>query len=85
MCCVRRQGHLPALQGAHLRGLQGILQEKRPEQLDVRLSRGQELPRGQAPKEPLSVLPLPEVPGGGHGEGGGEDGQPQGPKRPPAL
>ena len=32
----------------------------------------------------LPVLPFPEVPGGGDGEGGGEDGQPQGSKGPPA-
>ena len=34
------------------------------------MSGGQELPGGQAAAEPLPVLPLPEVPGRGHGQGG---------------
>ena len=34
----------------------------------VRLSGGQELPRGQETSEPVSVLSLPEVPRGRHGE-----------------
>ena len=82
---MRRQCCQPALQGAHLRGLQGVLQENRSEQLDICLSGKQKLPCGQASKEPLSVLPLPEVPAGGHGEAGSEDGQPQGPEGPFAL
>ena len=34
------------------------------------MSGGQELPGGQAAAKPLPVLPLPEVPGRGHGQGG---------------
>lgn len=34
---------------------------------------------GQAEEKPLSVLPLPEVSRGRDGEGGGEDGLPEGP------
>ena len=46
--------------------------------IQVRVPGGQELPGGQAAAEPLPVLPLPEVPGRGDGEGGGEDGQSEG-------
>lgn len=35
------------------------------------MPRGQELSRGQAQAEQMSVLPVPEVPASGHGQGGG--------------
>ena len=73
-CC------LPALWRSHLRGLQGILQEDGAEERQVRLPGRQELPGGQEEEKPLPVLPLPEVPGRGDGEGGGEDGQSEGKK-----
>ena len=72
---------MPALWGAHLRGLQGVLQEDRAEERQVRLPGGQELPSGQEEKKPLPVLSVPEVPGLRDGEGGGEDGWSQGPER----
>ena len=68
---------MPALWGAHLRGLQGVLQEDRAEERQVRLPGGQELPGGQAEEKSLPVLSVPEVPGLRDGEGGGEDGQPE--------
>ena len=61
---------MPALWRSHLRGLQGILQEDCAEERQVRLPGGQELPRRQAEAEPVPVLPLPEVPGCRHGQGG---------------
>lgn len=36
------------------------------------------MPGGQAEAEPLSILSLPEVSDGGHGQGGGADRLPQG-------
>ena len=53
--------------------------------IQVRVPGGQELPGGQAAAEPLPVLPLPEVPGRGHGQGGGAHRRAEGPARPPAL
>ena len=81
---LRRQRRLPALRRADVRGLQGLLQAHRPEELQVRVPGRQELPGGQAAPQPLPVLPLPQVSGGGHGEGGGAHGRPEGPPRPPA-
>ena len=72
---------VPALRCADLRGLQGVLQEDGAEERQVRVSGGQELPRGQAEEEPLPVLQVPEVPGRGDGEGGGQNRQPQGEER----
>ena len=76
---------MPALWGAHLRGLQGVLQEDRAEERQVRLPGGQELPSGQTEKKSLPVLPLPKVFDGGNGEGGGEDGQSKGEAGPAPL
>ena len=81
---VWRQCRMPALRGAHLRGLQGLLQAHRSEERQVRVSGGQELPGGQAAAQPVPVLPVPEVPDRRDGEGGGEDGQSQGPEGPAA-
>ena len=72
---------MPALWGAHLRGLQGVLQENCPEEREVCVSSRQELPGGQEEEKPLPVLSVPEVPVLRDGEGGGEDGQPEGKKR----
>ena len=77
MCRVWGQCGVPALWGAHLRGLQGVLQEDRAEERQVRLPGGQELPSGQEEEKPLPVLSVPEVPVLRDGEGGGEDGQPE--------
>ena len=82
---VRGPRRVPALRGADLRGLQGVLQEDGAEERQVRVSGGQELPRGQAEEEPLPVLQVPEVPGRGDGEGGGQNRQPQGPERSSSL
>ena len=41
-----------------------------PKKRQIRVSGCQELPSGQTQEEPMPVLSLPEVPGGGHGEGG---------------
>ena len=75
---VWRQRGLPALRGADLRGLQGLLQENCPEERQVRLSGGQELPRGQAEAEPVPVLQVPEVSRRRDGQGGRQDGRAQG-------
>ena len=77
MCRVWGQCGVPALWGAHLRGLQGVLQEDRAEERQVRLPGGQELPSGQEEEKPLPVLSVPEVPVLRDGEGGGEDRQPE--------
>ena len=68
--CVWRQRRLPALRSENVRGLQGFLQADCAEERQVRLPGGQELPRRQAEAEPVPVLPLPEVPGCRHGQGG---------------
>ena len=78
MRSVRGQRGLPALRGADLRGLQGLLQEDRPEERQVRLPGRQELPRRQETTKPLPVLPVPEVFNCWDGEGGGADGRPEG-------
>ena len=82
---MRGQCCLPALRGAHLRGLQGVLQEDRPKECQICLSGRQELPSGQAEAEQVPVLPLPEVLGRRHGQGGCEDGRAQGAQGPPAV
>ena len=84
MCRLRGQRGLPALRRPHLRGLQGVLQEDGAEERQVRLFGRQVLPGGQAETEPLPVLQVPEVPGCGDGEGGGEDGQSEGEEGPAA-
>lgn len=45
----------------------------------------QKLSGGQAPAEPVPVLPVPEVPAGGHGQGGGAHGLAEGPPGPVAV
>ena len=80
---VRGQRRVPALRRAHVRGLQRLLQAHGAEERQVRVSGRQKLPGGQTEAEPLPVLPLPKVPHRGHGQGGGEDGQPQGAAGPP--
>ena len=76
---------VPALRCADLRGLQGVLQEDGAEERQVRVSGGQELPRGQAEEEPLSVLQVPKVPGRRHDQGGGQDRQSQRAERSSSL
>ncbi|CAN0229505.1 unnamed protein product [Bubo scandiacus] len=77
---LRGQRGLPALRRPHLRGLQGLLQAHGAEKRQVRLPGQQELPGGQTPPQPLPVLPLPEVPGRRHGQGGGAHRQPKRPE-----
>jgi len=48
------------------------------------VSSREELSSGQATSQPLPVLPLPEVPGRGHGEGGGANSGLERPARPSA-
>jgi len=45
----------------------------------------QELSGGQAPSESVPVLSIPEVPTGGHGEGGGANRLAEGPSRSIAV
>jgi hypothetical protein len=71
VCCVWRHRSLPALRSADLRGLQGFLQEDCAERLQVRVSCRQSMPSGQETAQSLPVLPLPEVPRCGHGQGSG--------------
>ena len=78
---VRRQRRVPALRREDLRGLQGLLQENCAEERQVRLSGGQELPRGQAEEEPVPVLQVPEVSRRRHGQGGCSDRLSQGSER----
>ena len=79
---VRRQRGLSALRREDVRGLQGLLQAHRAEELQVRVPRRQELPGGQATPQPLSILSLPEVPRRRHGQRGRAHQRPQGPTRP---
>jgi len=62
-----------------------IFQADRAERLQVRLFGRQELSGGQAPTEPVPVLPISEVPTGGHGEGGGANRLAEGPPRTVAV
>ena len=78
---VRRQRRVPALRREDLRGLQGLLQENCSEERQVRLSGGQELPRGQAEEEPVPVLQVSKVSRRRHGQGGCPDRLSQGSER----
>lgn len=61
---------------AQLRGLQGILQEDRPQGPLVRVPRGEVLHHRQEAEKSVSVLQIPEVSGHGDEEGGGPGGTP---------
>lgn len=67
---LRRHRRVPALRGAHLRGLQGLLQEDRAEGLQVRVPCREELSRGQATTQQMPVLSLPKVLKSWNGQGG---------------
>ncbi|XP_067169876.1 retinoic acid receptor RXR-beta isoform X3 [Apteryx mantelli] len=71
---LRRPVLRKTLRRVQLRGLQGLLQAHHPQRPHLHVPRQQGLRGGQAPTQPLPVLPLPKVLGHRHETGSGAGG-----------